>query len=214
MTSIDCEFKLKFFKVAKLLAVNRVPLRSNQGGEREEERLAAMTVSFMQRAMPIPLFLIIVSFIAAVHSFSSNVALRRFRSSSSIVHCNGVDTSISPEFLLSDKELLQFMRDGHLLKRGLINPGLITETVAPSLLQLYNQNILTAWKHKLKINLGLDMETTKDYTVPQCEKLLEDVDKEEIPFMQLFNLWYASDDVRSLALSTELGAVAAQLLGI
>lgn len=130
------------------------------------------------------------------------------------MHCNGVDTSISPEFLLSDKELLQFMRDGHLLKRGLINPGLITETVAPSLLQLYNQNILTAWKHKLKINLGLDMETTKDYTVPQCEKLLEDVDKEEIPFMQLFNLWYASDDVRSLALSTELGAVAAQLLGI
>ena len=106
------------------------------------------------------------------------------------------------------------MRDGHLLKRGLINPGLITDSVAPSLLQLYDQNILTAWKHKLKLNLGMDSEAAKDLTVADCEKLLENIDKEEIPFMQLFNLWYASDDVRTLALSTELGRVAAQLLGI
>ena len=121
---------------------------------------------------------------------------------------------MSPETLLTDKELLQFMRDGHLLKRGLINPSLITDTVAPSLLQLFEKNILTAWKHKLKINLGLDSDATKEFTVSECEKLLSGVDKEDIPFMQLFNLWYASDDVRSLALSSELGRVAAQLLGM
>lgn len=121
---------------------------------------------------------------------------------------------MSPETLLTDKELLQFMRDGHLLKRGLINPSLITDTVAPSLLQLFEKNILTAWKHKLKINLGLDSDATKEFTVSECEKLLAGVDKEDIPFMQLFNLWYASDDVRSLALSSELGRVAAQLLGM
>lgn len=121
---------------------------------------------------------------------------------------------MSPETLLTDKELLQFMRDGHLLKRGLINPSLITDTVAPSLLQLFEKNILTAWKHKLKINLGLDSDATKKFTVSECEKLLAGVDKEDIPFMQLFNLWYASDDVRSLALSSELGRVAAQLLGM
>lgn len=121
---------------------------------------------------------------------------------------------MSPETLLTDKELLQFMRDGHLLKRGLINPGLISDTVAPSLLQLFEKNILTAWKHKLKINLGLDSDATKEFTVSECEKLLAGVDKEDIPFMQLFNLWYASDDVRSLALSSELGRVAAQLLGM
>jgi hypothetical protein len=132
--------------------------------------------------------------------------------SSSRLRC--IDGQMSEETLLTDKELLHFMRDGHLLKRGLINPGLITDTVAPSLLQLFDKNILTAWKHKLKINLGLDSDTTKDYTVPQCEKLLASVDKEDIPFMQLFNLWYASDDVRSLALSSELGRVAAQLLGM
>ena len=124
------------------------------------------------------------------------------------------DGQMSEETLLTDKELLQFMRDGHLLKRGLINPGLITDTVAPSLLQLFDKNILTAWKHKLKINLGLDSDATKDFTVAECEKLLAGVDKEDIPFMQLFNLWYASDDVRSLALSSELGRVAAQLLGM
>ena len=121
---------------------------------------------------------------------------------------------MSPETLLTDKELLQFMRDGHLLKRGLINPSLITDTVAPSLLQLFEKNILTAWKHKLKLNLGLDSDATKEFTVSECEKLLSGVDKEDIPFMQLFNLWYASDDVRSLALSSELGRVAAQLLGM
>jgi ectoine hydroxylase-related dioxygenase (phytanoyl-CoA dioxygenase family) len=80
-------------------------------------------------------------------------------------------------------------------------------------MQLFDQNILTAWKHKLKINLGLETEETEGLTVSECEKLLSDVDKEDIPFMQLFNMWYASDDVRSLALSTELGQVAAQLLG-
>lgn len=105
------------------------------------------------------------------------------------------------------------MRDGHLLKRGLINSGLITDTVAPSLMQLFNQNILTAWRHKLKIILGMDSDSTKDLTASECETLLAETDKEEIPFMQLFNLWYASDDVRTLALSTELGRVAAQLLG-
>jgi hypothetical protein len=130
------------------------------------------------------------------------------------MRCSKAHTEMTPETVLSDKEKLRFMRDGHLLKRGLINPGLITDTVAPSLMQLFNQNILTAWKHKLKINLGMDSEATKELTVAECEKLLEGVDKEDIPFMQLFNMWYASDDVRSLALSSELGHVAAQLLGI
>lgn len=134
--------------------------------------------------------------------------------SAGLVLCSNAHTEMTPETVLSDKEKLRFMRDGHLLKRGLINPGLITDTVAPSLMQLFNQNILTAWKHKLKINLGLDSDATKDLTVAECEKLLEGVDKEDIPFMQLFNMWYASDDVRSLALSSELGHVAAQLLGI
>ena len=168
----------------------------------------------MQRDMPIYLFLVIVSFIAAANSFCSRVDRVSVRSSVRSLQCNEVDSAMSDEFLLSDKEILQFMRDGHLLKRGLINQGLITDTVAPSLLQLYDQNILTAWKHKLKLNLGMDYEADKDLTVADCEKLLENVDKEEIPFMQLFNLWYASDDVRTLALSTELGRVAAQLLGI
>ena len=154
---------------------------------------------------------ILVSLVAAVNCFSSRITPNSVRSTIARQCCENV---MNPEFELSDKEMLQFMRDGHLLKRGLINPGLITDTVAPSLYKLYDQNVLTAWKHKLKINLGLDSDTTKDYTVPQCEKLLEEVDKEDIPFMQLFNMWYQSDDVRSLALSTELGRVAAQLLGM
>ena len=153
--------------------------------------------------------------IVVVYSFkhSRSSQMTRIRSAGP-VRCSVSHAEMTPETVLSDKEKLRFMRDGHLLKRGLINPGLITDTVAPSLMKLFNQNILTAWKHKLKINLGLDSDATKELTVAECEKLLEGVDKEDIPFMQLFNMWYASDDVRSLALSSELGHVAAQLLGI
>ena len=169
---------------------------------------------YRERGMPIRLLLVVISFVAAAHCFSSRGARINVRFSAGALQCTDGSSTMSDEFLLSDKEMLQFMRDGHLLKRGLINPGLITDSVAPSLLQLYDQNILTAWKHKLKLNLGMDSEAAKDLTVADCEKLLENIDKEEIPFMQLFNLWYASDDVRTLALSTELGRVAAQLLGI
>lgn len=169
---------------------------------------------YIERGMPTHIFLVVISFIAAANCFSSRGARISGRFSAGALQCTDGSSTMSDEFLLNDKEMLQFMRDGHLLKRGLINPGLITDSVAPSLLQLYDQNILTAWKHKLKLNLGMDSEAAKDLTVADCEKLLENIDKEEIPFMQLFNLWYASDDVRTLALSNELGRVAAQLLGI
>ena len=154
--------------------------------------------------------LLLALLIAAVNCYTQHGLLPTARLKSTAVQCNADMSSTS---LLTDKEILSFMRDGHLLKRGLINSGLITDTVSPSLMQLYNQNILTAWRHKLKIILGMDSDSTKELTVSDCELLLADTDKEEIPFMQLFNLWYASDDVRTLALSTELGRVAAQLLG-
>jgi hypothetical protein len=177
--------------------------------------MAAKCLVAMQRR----LFSLVATMLAlsnvVVCSFKQSRSSQMMRIRSSVpVKCSKAHTEMTPETVLSDKEKLRFMRDGHLLKRGLINPGLITDTVAPSLMQLFNQNILTAWKHKLKINLGMDSDATKDLTVAECERLLEGVDKEDIPFMQLFNMWYASDDVRSLALSSELGHVAAQLLGI
>lgn len=160
--------------------------------------------------MPRGPLLLLALLSVTVNSYSHFGFLSTTRLQSTAVKCN---TEMSPDSLLTDKEILLFMRDGHLLKRGLINSGLITDTVAPSLMQLFNQNILTAWRHKLKIILGMDSDSTKDLTASECETLLAETDKEEIPFMQLFNLWYASDDVRTLALSTELGRVAAQLLG-
>lgn len=168
----------------------------------------------MQQKSSTRVAIMLTLLIASAYSFKQSRCPQVIRiRSAGPVQCSNAHTDMTPEIVLSDKEKLRFMRDGHLLKRGLINPGLITDTVAPSLMQLFNKNILTAWKHKLKINLGLDSDATKDFTVAECEKLLEGVDKEDIPFMQLFNMWYASDDVRSLALSSELGHVAAQLLG-
>lgn len=115
--------------------------------------------------------------------------------------------------LVTDKDVIAFMRDGHIVTRGLIDPSVIREEVQPGIMELYNANSLTAWKHKLRVHLNI-VSPPPEITVEDCERMLKDVDSEDIPFLQLFNLWYQSDAARTLALSPDLGRVAAELLGV
>ena len=112
---------------------------------------------------------------------------------------------------ISDKEVIYFMRNGHLVKRNLLNPTLLS-SILPTVKQLYEQNSITAWNHKVKVTFGKD--APDNLTVEECQQKLEGVDKADIPFMQLFNLWYSSEDIRNFVLSPVLGKVAAQLLGV
>lgn len=122
------------------------------------------------------------------------------------------DCVLTESAQLTDEDIISFMRDGHLQIRNLINPSLIKNSVAPALLNAYDSNELAAWRHKVKINLGSDAPETA--TVADCESMLKGVDQEDVPFMQLFNLWYGSEEARQLVLSPDLGYIAAKLLGV
>ena len=108
--------------------------------------------------------------------------------------------------MITDKDVISFMRNGHLVTRGLLPPQLLTDEVIPGLLEVYNdpKNQIKAWKRKLRIHLNIQ-EPNDGITVAECQHMLEGVEKDDIPFVQLFNLWYQNDGVRSLALSSELG---------
>ena len=108
--------------------------------------------------------------------------------------------------MITDKDVISFMQNGHLLKRGLLPPQLLTDEVIPGLLEVYDdpRNQLKAWKKLLRIHLNIK-EPKDDITVAECQQMLNEVEKEFIPCVQLYNLWYQNDNVRTLALSSELG---------
>ena len=115
-------------------------------------------------------------------------------------------TTMTVDEMITDKDVISFMRNGHLVTRGLLPPQLLTDEVIPGVLEVYNdpKNQIKAWKRKLRIHLNIQ-EPNDDITVAECQHMLEGVEKDDIPFVQLFNLWYQNDGVRSLALSSELG---------
>ena len=114
---------------------------------------------------------------------------------------------------VSDMQLIAFLRDGHVVTRGLLSPDLVEKELKPSVLEMYASNQLQSWQHKVRVHIGAD--TTDATTVEECQRLLRDanVPADAIPFLQLFNLWYGSEGARSVALAPELGRVAARLLG-
>ena len=108
--------------------------------------------------------------------------------------------------MITDKDVISFMRNGHLVTRGLLPPQLLTDEVIPGLLEVYNDpnNQLKAYKHNVRIYLDIN-EPKDDISVAECQQMLEEVEKDYIPFLQISNLWYQNDNVRTLALSSELG---------
>lgn len=134
----------------------------------------AKMISMLLILQKVMKFLLICCLYSVLTNSYHNNRITRYncRTSTITLHNDNNDNIMSSEFLLNDKEILSFMRDGHILKRGLINADLISKTVAPSLMQLYNQNILTAYKHKLNINLGMSTEECEDVDIDQCQELL------------------------------------------
>jgi len=112
---------------------------------------------------------------------------------------------------LTDATVIKFLRDGHVVTRGLLAPDLVEHELKPSVLEMYEANQLQTWQHKVRVYVG-DTPSPPE-TVAECQKLLHNVPADTIPFMQLFNLWYGSEGARSVALAPELGRVAATLLG-
>lgn len=118
---------------------------------------------------------------------------------------------------LSDSELIQFLREGHLFTSQLIEPKAITDFVAPAARAAYtNPDLaLQAYRHKVRVCKKPTKDLNVDsLTLQECMAILSDVEAEDIPFMQLFNLWRQVPEIQAIALNPELGKFAADLLGV
>ena len=111
----------------------------------------------------------------------------------------------------SDKDVISFMRDGHLFKKDMFTSSslLLLRSEVETFLQ---SNQLEALRHKVQVSLG--EEEVESLTQEECEEMLASVGGEYIPFLQLFNLWRGLPAAKRVACSAELGRIAADLLGV
>ena len=102
---------------------------------------------------------------------------------------------------------------GHVLIKGLFNPTVISE-VLDDATAATAEFALDALQHKVRVILGKDDSTT--LSLDECKALLSEVEKDEIPFMQLFNLWQKGKygtRVRKIMLDPTLGMLVRNSLG-
>eukprot|EP01038_Epipyxis_sp_PR26KG_P004525 gene4525-6390_t len=123
---------------------------------------------------------------------------------------NNFNNSISTDFVL------EFFKNGHVKLPQLFNQTKIESDLIPEILRLYNTNELLAYQHKIKVLFCNDYNSEKinNMSKNECLALLNDVDRKDIPFMQLFNLWSNSTIVKEYSCSVGLGKIAAELLGV
>lgn len=121
------------------------------------------------------------------------------------------------EYIISDKDCLNFMRNGHIFLPGVVDKRNIPviENLRNDIAEIFttdNEIKLAAYRHKARVSLGrLDSDSM---SLEECEKELSKIDSEDIPFMQVFNIWRNSQSARNIALSPILGKIAADLLGV
>lgn len=126
---------------------------------------------------------------------------------------------VNENVVLSDKQKLKFMRDGHIRINDLFSAIEITNIVKPSAHAAYDSNKLIALRHKVSVTFGAEDFVgqpliPESLSVQECELLLAKVDQNNIPFMQLFNLWKKNKSMAAISLSPTLGKIAADLLGV
>ena len=116
---------------------------------------------------------------------------------------------------LSLSDVLQFERQGHCLTKSLFTADEMA-ALAPHIRSGFQHFERTALKQKVDVLLGEDT-ANDETTATELRALLSQVPSEQIPFLQLFNMWRTpgshQQTVKKLALSARLASVAAALLG-
>jgi len=131
------------------------------------------------------------------------------------------------DYELSDKQCLDFSRKGHLHVPKLFSANesiSILETLRRDMEAVFssaervegkNSELkLAAYRHKARVCAGrVDADSL---SLEECEEALSsaELQQDDIPFMQLFNLWRSHHAARALALSPSLAKQAAELLGV
>ena len=129
-----------------------------------------------------------------------------------------INTFCCIDYQVSERQILNFLKDGHLFINQLFNTTetTITKDLLHAIKNIYDNNDdttkLIAYQHKLKVMLG--REDADTLTLQQCEEALREIDQIEIPFMQTFNLWKRDSIAHNLIHSPILGRLAADLLGV
>jgi hypothetical protein len=117
---------------------------------------------------------------------------------------------------LSVAEVLYFERNGHSLTRNLFSAAEI-EQLAPSIISGFEQLELGALQQKVAVLLGEDAAPS-DATAEDLLELLQQLPPEDIPFLQVFNMWRTpgphEEAVKRVVLSKRLAKHAADLLGV
>lgn len=105
-------------------------------------------------------------------------------------------SSQSSHQILNDSIILKFFKDGHVLIPNLIDSNLIKNDFFNEIMEIYENNKLETIKHKLRVTLG--MNDVDHMNINECEDILSQVDQENIPFMQLFNIWRKNSNLRRI----------------
>eukprot|EP01031_Cornospumella_fuschlensis_P029147 gene29147-35178_t len=115
---------------------------------------------------------------------------------------------------LSDAQLLNFFRDGHLRVDGLFNKDFLSNQLLPAVKTALKDQELIALRHQIKVVLG--RQDADLMTMDQCKKLLSSssIDSSAFPFLQLFQLWRSNEAARNVACCIDLAKIACQLLDV
>lgn len=115
---------------------------------------------------------------------------------------------------LTDREVLSFFKDGHLRLDGLFDKMFLEKHFFPEARRALAKGELSALRHQIGVVMG-DPHADR-YSLEDCITILDSsaIPKSQMPFLQVFHLWKASEVVRKLALSPLLGRLACQLLDV
>jgi hypothetical protein len=107
--------------------------------------------------------------------------------------------------------LLQFARKGHAALRGLLPPDEV-RALAAAVQDAFDTHGLDAYRQAL--GALLSPEAAAAVSTPEEAQEVLDTKRIHVPFLQLFNLHTSVPDVERIAKSSNLGRIAAELLGV
>ena len=127
------------------------------------------------------------------------------------MNCHATNPILTEPATISTEKILRFERLGHVKFENFIENLYLKQFLIPSVDKLLKKHLLSAYQHHVEVILGID---AKAMTLQQCQDQLQHVNKDQIPFQQIFHLWKQSTEIKRLACSTTLGEIAALLLGV
>lgn len=125
---------------------------------------------------------------------------------------------MSTNVVVGMAQALEYERKGHTMLRSLIPSGLALKRLSAAVESEYDYRAREAYTAKL-LSLGVGKKAMSQYTSPK-EALFQICHERKLPMpsLQVYNLHRAerpaSDTIRKLVTSPELGRVAAELLGV